>query len=184
MHHVLSLSVVLNSLWHFGLLSSRLPCPWDFLCKNTGMGCHFFLQVFLTQGLNPCHLCFLHGRKILYPLSHQKNPYNAPLSPSILHLLSCCTSVWNILYVPCPNINLCLINIYSFLKPTLISCLCDNSMLSLVFAFGPITTIVHLKEDCDHLFSFHLLNGIFSHYCCCFLSTSILCFTIWNFDFP
>ena len=27
-------------------------CPWDFLVINTGMGCHFFLQIFLTQGLN------------------------------------------------------------------------------------------------------------------------------------
>ena len=23
---------------------TRLPCPWDFPGKNTGVGCHFFLQ--------------------------------------------------------------------------------------------------------------------------------------------
>ena len=23
---------------------SRLPCPWDSPCKNTGVGCHFLLQ--------------------------------------------------------------------------------------------------------------------------------------------
>ena len=160
-HHVLSLPVVVNSLWHSGLLPSRLLCPWDFSGKNTGVSCRFFLQIFLTQGLNPCLLCLLHCKQILYPLSHQRNPDNAPLSPSILHLLSCCTSVWNTVYLPCPNINFCLTNIYSFLKPTLISSLCDNSMLSLLFAFGPITTVVHHKETCDHFLSFHLLNGIF-----------------------
>ena len=26
------------------LLSARLLCPWDFLGKNTGVGCHFLLQ--------------------------------------------------------------------------------------------------------------------------------------------
>ena len=30
-------------------------CPWDFLGKNTGVGCHFLLQgIFSTQGSNPC----------------------------------------------------------------------------------------------------------------------------------
>ena len=34
-----------------GLYPARLFCPWNFACKNTGAGCHFFLQgVFLTQG--------------------------------------------------------------------------------------------------------------------------------------
>ena len=37
-----------------GLLPARLICPWDFPGKNTGAGCHFFLQgIFLTQGSNP-----------------------------------------------------------------------------------------------------------------------------------
>ena len=36
--------------------------------RNTGVGCHFFLQrTFLSQGLNPC---LLHCRQILYLLSH------------------------------------------------------------------------------------------------------------------
>ena len=40
-------------------------CPWDFLGKNTGVGCHFLFQwIFLTQGSN---LCLLHCRWILYP---------------------------------------------------------------------------------------------------------------------
>ena len=33
---------------------TRLLCPWDFSGKNTGMGCHFFLQgIFPTQGSDP-----------------------------------------------------------------------------------------------------------------------------------
>ena len=40
--------------------------------KNTGMGCHAFLQgIFPTQGLNPG---VPHCRKILYHLSHQGSP--------------------------------------------------------------------------------------------------------------
>ena len=32
---------------------ARLLCPWDSPGKNTGVGCHFFLQeIFLTQELN------------------------------------------------------------------------------------------------------------------------------------
>ena len=48
---------------------ARLPCPWDFPGKNTGVGCHFLLQeIFPTQGLNPG---LLHCRQRLYHLSHQ-----------------------------------------------------------------------------------------------------------------
>ena len=44
-------------------------CPWDFLGKNTGVGCHFLLQrVFPTQGSN---LGLPHCRQTLYCLSHQ-----------------------------------------------------------------------------------------------------------------
>ena len=40
--------------------------------KNTGVGCHVFLQrIFPTQGLNPG---LLHCRRILYCLSHQGSP--------------------------------------------------------------------------------------------------------------
>ena len=46
--------------------------PWDFPVKNSGVGCHFLLQViFLTQGLNPS---LLYCRWILYHLSHQGSP--------------------------------------------------------------------------------------------------------------
>ena len=43
---------------------TRLLCPWDFLAKNTGVGCHFLLQgVFPIHGSN---LGLLHHRQILY----------------------------------------------------------------------------------------------------------------------
>ena len=42
------------ALWQpHGLQPVRLPCPWDFPRKNTGVGCHFLLQgIFPTQGSN------------------------------------------------------------------------------------------------------------------------------------
>ena len=37
------------------LQTTRLLCPWDFLGKNTGVGCHFLLRGMVpTQGWNPC----------------------------------------------------------------------------------------------------------------------------------
>ena len=60
-----------NSLQPRGLQPTRLLCPWDSLGKNTGVGCHFFLQeIFPTQGLN---LGLLHYRQTLYHRSHQGN---------------------------------------------------------------------------------------------------------------
>ena len=50
-------------------------CPWDFLGKKTGTGCHFLLQgISLTQGSNPHILCPLHCTQILPLLSHQGSP--------------------------------------------------------------------------------------------------------------
>ena len=53
--HVLSHSVMFDSLRSHGLQPGRLLCPWNFPGKNTGAGCHFLLQgIFLTQGSNSC----------------------------------------------------------------------------------------------------------------------------------
>ena len=42
-------------------MSHRLFCPWNFLGKNTGVGCHSAFQgTFPTQGLNSHLLCVLH----------------------------------------------------------------------------------------------------------------------------
>ena len=47
-------SVRSNSEWPCGLQPARLLGAWDSLGKNTGVGCHAFLQgIFPTQGLNP-----------------------------------------------------------------------------------------------------------------------------------
>ena len=47
---------------------TRLLCPWDFLGKSTGVGCHFLLQgIFPTQGSSPG---LPHCRQTLYHLSH------------------------------------------------------------------------------------------------------------------
>ena len=47
-------SVTFNSLRPDGLYPARLLCSWDSLGKNTGVGCHFFLQgIFPTQGSKP-----------------------------------------------------------------------------------------------------------------------------------
>ena len=43
-----------SSVRPYGLWPSRLLCSWDFPGKNTGVGCHTFLQgIFPTQGSNP-----------------------------------------------------------------------------------------------------------------------------------
>ena len=53
------------------------PCPWDSPGENTGVGCHFLLQVFFpTQELNPC---ILHCRQILYQLSYEGDPWNGDI---------------------------------------------------------------------------------------------------------
>ena len=62
----------LTLLWPHGLKPSRLLCPWNFLGKNTKMGCHFLLQgFFLTQELN---LCLPHWQADSLPLSYQRSP--------------------------------------------------------------------------------------------------------------
>ena len=50
-------------------MDTRLLCPWDFLGKSTGVGCHcLLLRIFPTQGSNPG---LPHCRQTLYHLSHQ-----------------------------------------------------------------------------------------------------------------
>ena len=50
-------------------MDPRLLCPLDSPGKNTGVGCHALLQrTFLTQGLNPHLLCFLHWQAGSLPL--------------------------------------------------------------------------------------------------------------------
>ena len=68
---LLTCSVVSDSLRPHGLQPIRLLCPWNFLSRNTGVGCQFLFQgIFLTQGSNP-HLfdsCIF--RQVLYHQRH------------------------------------------------------------------------------------------------------------------
>ena len=64
-------SVTFNSLRPDGLYPARLLCSWDSLGKNTGVGCHFFLQgIFPTQGSSLCLWFFQHWQTGSLPLSH------------------------------------------------------------------------------------------------------------------
>ena len=67
-----SVTVMSSSLWPRGLQPARLLGPRGSPDKNTGLGCHFFLQgIFPTQGSNPgLPQC----RRILYQLSHEGSP--------------------------------------------------------------------------------------------------------------
>ena len=61
-----------DSLWPCGLWSARLPCPWSFPGRNSGVGCHFLLQViFSTQELNLSLQCLLHWQADSLPLGRQ-----------------------------------------------------------------------------------------------------------------
>ena len=66
---------VSHSVWLFvthGLWPARFLCPWDSPGKNTGVGsCSLCQGIFLTQGSK---LGLLHGRQILYHVSHQGSP--------------------------------------------------------------------------------------------------------------
>ena len=60
-----------DSLQSHGLQHTRLLCSWDYPGKNTRVGGHALLQgIFPNLESNPCLLCLLHCKQILYPLSH------------------------------------------------------------------------------------------------------------------
>ena len=66
--------VVSNSLRSYGLLPTRLLCPWNSPGTNTGVGSHSLLpRIFLSQGSN---LGPLHCRLLLYHLNHGQQKMN------------------------------------------------------------------------------------------------------------
>ena len=69
LHSELSHVCLFATTW---TIACQALCPWDFSDRNTGVGCHFLIQViFPNRRLNP-HLLYLqHCRWILYILSHQ-----------------------------------------------------------------------------------------------------------------
>ena len=61
-----------NSVQPYGLLPTRLLCPWDFPGKNTGVGYRLLLQqICPTQELK---VHFLQWQVDSLPLSHQGSP--------------------------------------------------------------------------------------------------------------
>ena len=67
-------SVMSDSVRSHGLQPARLPCPWNSLGKNTGVGSYYLLQgIFPTQGSN---LGFLHCGQIPSHLRHQGSLIN------------------------------------------------------------------------------------------------------------
>ena len=59
-------------------LATRLLCPWDFLRKNTGVGCHFLLQgIFPIQGSKLHLLCFLRWQVDSLAWHHLESPLNS-----------------------------------------------------------------------------------------------------------
>ena len=57
-------------------VAHEAPRPYNFPQKNTGVGCHFFLQgIFPTQESNPHLLCLLHWQVDSLLLSHLGGPY-------------------------------------------------------------------------------------------------------------
>ena len=58
---------------------SRLLCLWDSPGKNTGVGCHAFIQgIFLTHGSNPPLLCLLHWQPGSLLLAPPGKPITGP----------------------------------------------------------------------------------------------------------
>ena len=55
---------------YYGLQLSRVLCPWDSPGKNTGVGCHAFLQE-----SNLCLLCLLHWPAGSLPLAPSGKPF-------------------------------------------------------------------------------------------------------------
>ena len=86
-----------DSSQHYGLQPARLLCPWDSPVKTTSMGCHALLQrIFLTQGLNPCLLCLLNCRWILYTEPQEKSLIQANFHSNTS--ISCLKAVKGLLY--------------------------------------------------------------------------------------
>ena len=70
-------SVMSDSSRPNGLQTTRLLCPWDFLGKKTGEGCHALLQgIFLIQGSNLRLLHLMHWQVGSLPLGPPGKPRN------------------------------------------------------------------------------------------------------------
>ena len=82
------------------LKPAGLLCPWDSPGKNTGVGCHAFLQgIFLTQASKLHLLCLLHWQPGSLPLAPPGKPWKNMgwvKTTWILHLSLLCTSDYSV----------------------------------------------------------------------------------------
>ena len=69
---------------------TRLLCPWDAPGKDTEVGCHSLLQVFLIQGSSQGLLYLLHWQERSLPLA----PLGKPWDPAVLVLTSMPLPTW------------------------------------------------------------------------------------------
>ena len=79
---VLSHSVMSASLQLHGLQPTRLLCPWDSPGKNTGVGCHAFLQGIFWIQVSNSH--FPHWQAGSLSLAPPGKPWLVITSPLIL----------------------------------------------------------------------------------------------------
>ena len=63
-----------DSLWPHGHVACRIPCPWDFPEKNTGVGCHFLLR-WIFWPKDSTHISCI-GRRVLYYCTTWEAPNN------------------------------------------------------------------------------------------------------------
>ena len=83
-----------NSLRLYGLQPARILCPWDSLGKDTGVGCHAFLQgIFPTQGSNFCLLCVLNWQVGSLTLASPWKPHIPYIQSIIQQVFSVCVCV-------------------------------------------------------------------------------------------
>ena len=111
------------------------PRPQDSPGKNTGVGCHTLLQgIFPTQGSNPCLLCLLHCRWILYPPSH--------LGITVISLfVSCCCSDTQLCPTLCHPVEQARLPC-----PSLSPWVCSNSCPLSQWCYPPTSTSMPLKS--------------------------------------
>ena len=89
-------SVMSDSLWPHGLQSARLLCPSGSLGKNSGVGCHAFLQeIFPTQGSNPHLLRPLHWQAgSLLVVKPPGKPLKKNIYVCVCVCVCVCTHAW------------------------------------------------------------------------------------------
>ena len=118
---MLSCSVLSNFLQHHGLQPTKLLCPWDFPGKNTGVCCHFLLEISPKPGIKlespafPSLAGTFFPTALLHPLPHHrpslfakyKHIYLYPCKPQLLSiiqppslLISTCPLIAHLLSIP------------------------------------------------------------------------------------